>query len=40
MEWFKQELAKLQLEEQRLKNEMMRLELEEKQKEEEEEDNA
>jgi len=39
MEWFKQELAKLQLEEQRLKNEMMRLELEEKQKEEEEEDN-
>ena len=39
MDWFKQELAKLQLEEQRLKNEMMRLELEEKQKEEEEEDN-
>jgi hypothetical protein len=35
MEWFKQELAKLQLEEQRLKNEMLRLELEEKQKEEE-----
>ena len=38
MEWFKQELAKLQLEEQRLKNEMLRLELEEKQKEEEEDD--
>jgi hypothetical protein len=34
-DWFKQELAKLQLEEQQLKNEMMRLELEEKQKEEE-----
>ena len=33
IDWFKQELAKLQLEEQRLKNEMMRLELEEKQKE-------
>jgi hypothetical protein len=29
MEWFKQELAKLQLEEQRLKNEMLKLELEE-----------
>ena len=38
MEWFKQELAKLQLEEQRLKNEMLRLELEEKRKEEEEDD--
>jgi len=37
MDWFKQELAKLQLEEQRLKNEMMRLELE-KQKEELEEE--
>lgn len=37
MEWFKQELAKLQLEEQRLKNEMLKLELEEKRKEEEEE---
>lgn len=36
IDWFKQELAKLQLEEQRLKNEMMRLELEEKQKEAEE----
>jgi hypothetical protein len=35
MDWFKQELAKLQIEEQRLKNEMMRVELE-KQKEEEE----
>jgi hypothetical protein len=33
IDWFKQELVKLQLEEQRLKNEMMRLELEEKQKE-------
>jgi len=33
IDWFKQELAKLQLEEQKLKNEMMRLELEEKQKE-------
>ena len=33
IDWFKQELAKLQLEEQQLKNEMMRLELEEKQKE-------
>jgi hypothetical protein len=33
IDWFKQELAKLQLEEQRLKNEMMKLELEEKQKE-------
>ena len=38
MEWFKQELAKLQLEEQRLKNEMLRLELEEKQKEEEDDE--
>ena len=37
MDWFKQELAKLQIEEQRIKNEMMRLELE-KQKEELEED--
>lgn len=37
MDWFKNELAKLQLEEQRLKNEMMRLELE-KQKEELEEE--
>ena len=37
LDWFKQELAKLQLEEQRLKNEMMRLELE-KQKEEIEEE--
>jgi len=36
MEWFKQELAKLQLEEQRLKNEMLKLELEEKRKEEDE----
>jgi hypothetical protein len=36
IDWFKQELAKLQLEEQQLKNEMMRLELEEKQKETEE----
>lgn len=36
IDWFKQELAKLQLEEQQLKNEMMRLELEEKQKEVEE----
>lgn len=33
MEWFKQELAKLQLEEQRLKNEMLRIEMEEKRKE-------
>jgi len=32
MDWFKQELSKLQLEEQRIKNEMLRLELE-KQKE-------
>ncbi len=39
MDWFKQELAKLQLEEQRLKNEMLKLELQDKQKEEEEEDN-
>jgi hypothetical protein len=38
MDWFKQELAKLQLEEQRIKNEMLKLELEEKRKEEEEED--
>jgi hypothetical protein len=37
MDWFKNELAKLQLEEQRLKNDMMRLELE-KQKEELEEE--
>ena len=37
MDWFKQELVKLQIEEQRIKNEMMRLELE-KQKEELEED--
>jgi hypothetical protein len=36
IDWFKQELAKLQLEEQRIKNEMMKLELEEKQKEAEE----
>jgi len=38
IDWFKQELAKLQIEEQRLKNEMMRLELEEKQKEMEDDD--
>ena len=37
MDWFKQELAKLQIEEQRIKNEMMRIELE-KQKEELEEE--
>jgi len=33
MEWFKQELAKLQLEEQRIKNEMMKIEMEQKRKE-------
>jgi hypothetical protein len=38
MDWFKQELAKLQIEEQRLKNEMMRLELEKQKEELEEED--
>ena len=42
LDWFKQELAKLQLEEQKLKNELMRIEMEEKRKEmledEEEED--
>ena len=38
MDWFKQELAKLQLEEQKLKNEMMRLELEKQREEEVEED--
>ena len=39
MDWFKQELSKLQIEEQRLKNEMMRLELEkQKEKLEEEEE--
>jgi hypothetical protein len=38
LDWFKQELAKLQLEEQRLKNEMMRAELEKQKVEEEEED--
>ena len=37
MDWFKQELSKLQLEEQRIKNEMLKLELE-KQKEELEEE--
>jgi len=42
LDWFKQELAKLQLEEQKIKNELMKLEMEEKRKEmledEEEED--
>ena len=38
VDWFKQELAKLQIEEQRLKNEMMRLELEKQKEELEEED--
>jgi hypothetical protein len=38
LDWFKQELAKLQLEEQRLKNEMMRAELEKQKVKEEEED--
>jgi len=33
MDWFKQELAKLQLEEQRIKNEMLKIEMEEKRKE-------
>jgi hypothetical protein len=33
LEWFKQELAKLQLEEQRIKNELMKIEMEEKRKE-------
>ena len=40
MDWFKQELVKLQIEEQKIKNEMMRIEMEEKRKEmlEDEED--
>jgi len=33
MDWFKQELAKLQLEEQRIKNEMLKIEMEQKRKE-------
>ena len=33
LDWFKQELAKLQLEEQRIKNEMLKIEMEEKRKE-------
>jgi hypothetical protein len=33
MDWFKQELAKLQIEEQRIKNEMLKIEMEEKRKE-------
>ena len=33
MDWFKQELAKLQLEEQRIKNELMKIEMEQKRKE-------
>jgi len=40
LDWFKQELAKLQLEEQRLKNEMMRVELEKQKVEEEEDDDC
>jgi hypothetical protein len=40
MDWFKQELAKLQIEEQKLKNEMMKLELEEKQKEADDDDDC
>jgi hypothetical protein len=40
MDWFKQELAKLQIEEQRIKNELLKIEMEEKRKEmlEDEED--
>ena len=41
MEWFKQELTRLQMEEQKIKNEMLKIELEEKKRlaeEEEEED--
>ena len=33
MDWFKQELAKLQIEEQRIKNEMLKIEMDEKRKE-------